>query len=384
MSDQKPQLILPTKSLQEGAEAWLEGYGVELPRDDPDFDRVLVLDMPNERFGVMYQRPAEVPEVLAEENGTMGIGCSDGLLESGYADKITVVRRLGFGACKMMLLVPEGSAIERAEELEGEVIATSYPVASGVFFDQLGVTPSRIDVASGGIEARTSFPKTPAAAIIDLVQTGSSMRANRLRPIALVADTEAVLLENSDMMRGGNSDQIFNRFVRRDIWRSPAIEYPRDLPKGVEELDARLRMRTEAMELSSASRELLIRGVPRITEKIGEESFELLKALLVEGPEEIIEEAQTLVWLIAVGLRARGDSLGMAVAQTEIDLKIAKGENKQNDVTRVLGDSVGRFASELNRGNKAKVRKSAGRLLGAIENAVNQRGVEMREVFSKL
>lgn len=377
-----PLFGVATRSLEEGSLALLERYGVELPWDDPDFPRMDYVELPSEDFDLMRARPKEMPERVALGDAAMGVTCSDGLFESGFRDGVTVVRELGFGACMMTLMVPERSEVVDLSDLAGARVATSYPKATELFFEEQGVELGGITVVNGSVEAMPYLPVSRVDAIVDLVQSGTSMRANRLRELAQIEETQAILIENPQLV--GRYDDRFRRFVERIIPVRLEKSYPFDAPDQVRVLDRSLRVPHEQMDSQSASRELLLRGVEAVNRKLGEESFEVLQAFLGEEDEALIDEAQSTVWLVAVGLRARGLELGRVLPDASFDPEVAQKGDKQNDAIRSLGDSMSAFGNAMLRGNSKEVAKSAAGYLAALDNLLALRSLNMAQVYERL
>ncbi|HEY7905509.1 MAG TPA: ATP phosphoribosyltransferase [Wenzhouxiangella sp.] len=97
---------------------------------------------------------------------------------------------LGFGRCRLMLAAPENGSIRAAGDLQGKRLATSYPELTQRYLDQHGV---RADVVllNGAVEIAPSMGS--ADAIVDLVSTGTTLRANHLEVIDEVMVSEAGL-----------------------------------------------------------------------------------------------------------------------------------------------------------------------------------------------
>jgi len=117
-------------------------------------------------------------------------------------DKITEVQRLGFGKCSLQVQVPERTAIKTPEDLAGKRVVTSFEVLAGQYFgkidDQLslvGDKRTKIQYVGGSVEAACALGL--ADGIVDLVESGDTMRAAGLHAIATVLQTEAVLIKSN-------------------------------------------------------------------------------------------------------------------------------------------------------------------------------------------
>jgi len=381
-AEQDPLFGVASRSLEDGSLAMLERYGVELPWDDPDFPRMDYVQLENEDFDLLRARPMEMPESVAAGDAVMGITCTDGLFESYARGSVTTVRNLGFGVCTMALLVPDDSPITRVDQLVDASIATSYPRATGDFFSRQGVSINQIRKRDGCVEAMPYVPVSRADAIVDLVQSGTSMRANRLRTLANLGQTQAVLIENPQLV--GRYDDVFRRFVERIIPIQREQTYPSDIPDQVRDLDRRLAVPPEQMDEQSQSRKLLTSGVEGVNRKLGEESFEVLQAFLGEEDDALIDEAQSTVWLVAVGLRARGIELGRVLPNAIFDPGVAQKGNKQNDAIRSFGDAMNVFGNTMLRGSAKEVAKAGAGYIGALDNLLSLRFLNMAQVYERL
>ena len=378
----EPLFGVATRSLEEGSLALLERYGVKLPWDDPDFPRMDFVELPNEMFDLVRARPKEMPDRVVAGDVTMGVTCTDGLFESESRDEVTLVRELGFGACTMTLMVPEASEISDITDLRGARIATSYPRATAEFFEAAGIDLGMLDKVDGSVEAMPYMPVSKADAIVDLVQSGSSMRANRLRPLTTLGETQAALIENSAL--ACRYDDRFRRFVERIVPIRLEQAYPSDTPERVAELDKKLAPEPEQIRDGSISRELLLGGVEAINRKLGEESFEVLQAFLAEEDDALINEAQTVIWATALGLRARGIELGTVLPFVVFKPDVEQKGNKQNDAIRSLGDAMSLFGNAMLRGNSKEVAEAAARYIGALDNLLALRLLNMAQVYERL
>jgi len=112
------------------------------------------------------------------------------MLRRGKAAELTLLRRLGFGHCRLSIAVPEDSGLTAIAELQGLRIATSYPELTRSLLGQKGVD-TRIVELSGSVEIAPSMGT--ADAIADLVSTGSTLRANHLRELETLFESQAAL-----------------------------------------------------------------------------------------------------------------------------------------------------------------------------------------------
>jgi ATP phosphoribosyltransferase len=93
---------------------------------------------------------------------------------------------------RWVLAVPEDSPYQRAEDLSGKTIATELVEVSKRYFAEKKV-PVKVEFSWGATEVK---PPTLADAIVEVTETGSSLRANRLRIIDTVMESETHLIAN--------------------------------------------------------------------------------------------------------------------------------------------------------------------------------------------
>jgi ATP phosphoribosyltransferase len=91
---------------------------------------------------------------------------------------------------RWVLAVPEGSGFEKAEDLEGKIVATELVEVSKRYFASKGVNV-KVEFSWGATEVK---PPTLADAIVEVTETGSSLKANRLKIIDTVMESETHLI----------------------------------------------------------------------------------------------------------------------------------------------------------------------------------------------
>lgn len=155
---------------------------------------------------VTFLRTEDIPVLCAEGAIDLGITGSDLIEESG-ADVITRLK-LGVGKCRLAICVPEDSRIEHVRELAGSRIATSFPRLTQRFLDQHG-TAAHLVALSGSVEVMITLGV--AEAIVDLVETGSTLAANRLRVLDTLGEYETVLIQNHARRFAEQADRVVRR-----------------------------------------------------------------------------------------------------------------------------------------------------------------------------
>lgn len=155
---------------------------------------------------VTFLRAEDIPVLCAEGAIDMGVTGSDLIAESG-ADVLERLA-LGVGQCRLAICVPEDSSIQRAAELNGRRVATSFPHNTERYLKEHGATAHLVTL-SGSVEVMIALGV--AEAIVDLVETGSTLAANHLRILDEIGNYQTVLIQN----RGCPNLELADRVVRR-------------------------------------------------------------------------------------------------------------------------------------------------------------------------
>jgi ATP phosphoribosyltransferase len=182
------RLAIPNKGrLVEPTVRLLRDAGLVFEADD----RALVARVQNFDLDILFVRTNDIVEFVNDGVAELGVTGMDLVAESG-AD-VPLVRKLGYGRCRLTLAVPDDSPFRAAEDLAGLRIATSHIGLTRRFFAERAIPVDVIPV-SGAAEVAPRLGL--AEAIVDLVSTGSTMVVNGLLPIEEVFASEAVLLAN--------------------------------------------------------------------------------------------------------------------------------------------------------------------------------------------
>lgn len=108
-----------------------------------------------------------------------------------------IYAKQSFGKVRWVLAVPESSPFQRVTDLEGKVIATELVAATGRYLAAHGVK-AKVEFSWGATEVK---PPILADAIVEVTETGSSLRANKLRIIDTVLESNTQLIANVDSWR---------------------------------------------------------------------------------------------------------------------------------------------------------------------------------------
>ncbi len=187
------RIAVPNKGvLSEPAAEMLAESGYRQRRSTKD---LVVLD-PDNDTEFFYLRPRDIAVYVAAGTLDVGITGRDMLLETaprdGEGPAAVEVMPLGFGRSSFRFASPEGSAIERVDQLAGKRIATAYPVLLQRHLEESGIKADVIKL-DGAVE--TACRLGVADAVCDVVETGTTLRAAGLRIIGEpVLASEAILV----------------------------------------------------------------------------------------------------------------------------------------------------------------------------------------------
>jgi ATP phosphoribosyltransferase len=143
---------------------------------------------------VLLVRDDDIPRMLLDgvcELGIVGENiASEVMLARNGETELNCLRKLGFGHCRLSIAVPEDLEITSISELEGTRIATSYPALTRHLLEKQGISTEIVEL-SGSVEIAPGLGT--ADAISDLVSTGTTLRANHLRELEELYQSQAAL-----------------------------------------------------------------------------------------------------------------------------------------------------------------------------------------------
>lgn len=149
---------------------------------------------------VLYLRDDDIPQYVADGIVDAGVVGENVLLEK--RPELPVLRRLGFGRCRLSLAVRREEHPAGLDWFAGKRIATSYPAILRRFLQEHGLQAD-IEVISGSVEIAPGIGL--ADAICDLVSTGSTLLTNGLKEVETVMRSEAVLAMRPELDSGAEA-----------------------------------------------------------------------------------------------------------------------------------------------------------------------------------
>lgn len=156
----------------------------------------------------LFLRDDDIPGYVEKGVVHIGVVGENVMIESGVNVKVT--RKLGFGKCRLSLAIPKNVKYEGIEYFQGKSIATSYPNILNAELAKHNIKADVFDI-SGSVEVAPSLGV--ADAIFDIVSTGSTLTMNGLKEVAVLMESEAVLISNTEMSDEENAllDEILFR-----------------------------------------------------------------------------------------------------------------------------------------------------------------------------
>jgi len=189
----KLRLGIPKGSLQEATLALLARAGLQV-YVSPRSYFASTNDLAIECMLIRAQEMARYVEHGALDAGITGL---DWVRESG-SDVVTVAdliyAKQSRGKVRWVVAVPEDSPAKRLEDLRGATIATELVSVTSSYFLQRGIDV-KVEFSWGATEVK---PPTLADAIVEVTETGSSLKANRLRIIETVLESNTQIIANKN------------------------------------------------------------------------------------------------------------------------------------------------------------------------------------------
>lgn len=138
-------------------------------------------------YEALFVRAQDIPEFVADGAADAGVTGWDLVRETGRS--LESVLDLEFGRCRLVVAAKEDSAVAAVEDIaDGQRVATVFPRLTRAFFSDTGRAIELVPV-SGSVEIAPHLGI--ADIVVDLTETGSTLRVNGLREIATVLESTA-------------------------------------------------------------------------------------------------------------------------------------------------------------------------------------------------
>ena len=175
----------------------LKEAGVEL-LEDPDASRKLIFDTTREDVRIIIIRATDVPPYVQHGGADIGVAGKDVLMEHG-GDGLFEPLDLEIARCKLMV-----AAVKDAPPVKGRLrVATKFVNIARAYFAQQGKQAEIIKLY-GAMELAPLVGL--AERIVDIVDTGNTLRANGLEPTEMIAEVSSRVVVNRASMKTRNGD----------------------------------------------------------------------------------------------------------------------------------------------------------------------------------
>ncbi|KAK9240823.1 hypothetical protein V1525DRAFT_394002 [Lipomyces kononenkoae] len=197
----------------------LKGADIQFNRSNR-LDIALCTNLP---IALVFLPAADIPRFVGEGRVSLGITGQDQVAESAIS--VQEIVSLGFGSCKLQIEVPENGEYTDPRQLIGKSIVTSFTHLAEQYFRKLeaetangeaavdidGKKPLKtvIKYVGGSVEAACALGI--ADAVVDLVESGETMRAAGLKAIETLFETSAVLIASQHPTHRDLMDIIVSR-----------------------------------------------------------------------------------------------------------------------------------------------------------------------------
>jgi ATP phosphoribosyltransferase len=201
----KLKLGIPKGSLQDATVALFERAGWRISANGRSYFPAI----DDDEIECMLVRAQEMARYVEKGALDAGLTGNDWVLENEtdveYVTSLTY-SKVSRQKVKWVLCVPEDSPFQKPEDLAGKVIATELVEFTKRYFASKNI-PVKVEFSWGATEVK---PPTLADAIVEVTETGSSLRANRLRIIETLMESETQL--------------IANKTAYKDAWKREKID----------------------------------------------------------------------------------------------------------------------------------------------------------------
>ncbi|KAH9463267.1 hypothetical protein Pst134EA_015352 [Puccinia striiformis f. sp. tritici] len=179
----------------------------------------------NHQMALVFLPAADIPRFVGEGNVDLGITGQDMVSEADLDGLIEEICPLNFGKCSLQVQVPITSKINHLDQLSGKKIVTSFEVISKSFFKDLDSKvqaksssetqpkDTLIEYIGGSVEAACALGL--ADGIVDLVESGDTMRAAGLHAIHTIMTSEAVLIKSARPPRSEVHQRLIDLITSR-------------------------------------------------------------------------------------------------------------------------------------------------------------------------
>lgn len=202
------KLGLPKGSLQESTFELLKKAGWTIRATS----RSYFPDVNDPNLEIMLVRAQEMARYVEDKVLDAGLTGTDWVLESGCRVKQLadlIYAKQGMRKVRWVLAVPDNSKIKTVKDLKGKRIATELVNVTKKWLKEKKVSAT-VEFSWGATEAK---PPILADAIVELTETGSSLKANHLRIVDTLLESNTVVIANGDCLADPWKKEKLNNLV---------------------------------------------------------------------------------------------------------------------------------------------------------------------------
>lgn len=182
----KLTIALPKGRLAQKSLELIEKCGISLPEELDD--RKLIAFDKNNEYRFLYVKPADVPTYVERGTADIGIAGKDTIMEE--SKDIYEILDLNIGKCRLCIAGKCPQVMKNVHTLR---VATKYPNIARKYFESKFIFPDIIEL-KGSVELA---PITDLSdVILDIVESGTTLRSNGLQVLEEVAGISARLIAN--------------------------------------------------------------------------------------------------------------------------------------------------------------------------------------------
>lgn len=233
------RVVVPNGSMKKTVELLLERAGLIPVIEDSRLGEGHFKDVDWVEM-VAFQRPYNIPQRLARGQFDLGIVGQDWIANWGLESQLPVqlvlpIARSSNQPVGIVLAVKEGTGFDSAGDLpEGCTVATEYEALVRRFFDEIGRDDVHVSYSPGDTEDRIDWGE--ADAVVDVVESGASLRARGLKVIHKLMDSSTVIVANPRSLQDeekATSISCFTALLRGAYQASTHVVLKANVPKGV-------------------------------------------------------------------------------------------------------------------------------------------------------
>ena len=182
-------IAIPKGFLHEGSHKFFSSLGINFQAES---SRDLVFHDKKNKVKGLLVRPSDVSVYVEHGSADLGIVGSDLLMEQ--IPDVIKLKDLHFGKCKLVVAVKKDSIYKKSDDLSANAkIATKFTKLANDFIHKKGLSAEVIKLY-GSVELAPIMGLSDA--IIDLVATGKTLKANNLVSIETILESSAILIAN--------------------------------------------------------------------------------------------------------------------------------------------------------------------------------------------